>query len=161
MVGTTPATVYQRIGNAKAPAVVIAHGFAGTLAVSEVVMSIDEYEQSIAWMVDQAAGRLLIIHHAVFNNLEENLDAVRRAEVQEAGAALRLPADDHVRFAHDQRGELLGRVYRVHTDERCDIDTAVCCPERHQQVHLVGLRHEALGLGRRRTRQRPPTLASS
>jgi 4-hydroxy-tetrahydrodipicolinate synthase len=64
----------------------IEHGFAGTLAVSEVVMSIDEYEQSIAWMVDQAAGRLLIIHHAVFNNLEENIDAVRRAEA--AGADL-------------------------------------------------------------------------
>ena len=37
-------------------------------------------------MVDQAAGRLLIIHHAVFNNLDENLDAVRRAEA--AGADL-------------------------------------------------------------------------
>lgn len=30
LVGTTPATVYQRVGNAKAPAVVIAHGFAGS-----------------------------------------------------------------------------------------------------------------------------------
>ena len=66
----------------------IGHGFAGTLAVSEVVMSIDEYEQSIAWMVDQAAGRLLIIHHAVFNNLEENLDAVRRAEAAGAEVVL-------------------------------------------------------------------------
>jgi 4-hydroxy-tetrahydrodipicolinate synthase len=33
----------------------IAHGFTGTLAVSEVVMSIEEYEQSVAMMVDQAA----------------------------------------------------------------------------------------------------------
>ncbi len=64
----------------------IAHGFSGTLAVSEVVMSIDEYEQSVATMVDQAAGRLIVIHHAVFNNLEENLDAVARAE--SAGAEL-------------------------------------------------------------------------
>jgi 4-hydroxy-tetrahydrodipicolinate synthase len=64
----------------------VAHGFAGTLAVSEVVLSIDEYEQSVAWMVDQAAGRLHVIHHAVFNSLEENIDAARRAEA--AGAEL-------------------------------------------------------------------------
>ena len=64
----------------------IAHGFTGTLAVSEVVMSIQEYEQSVAMMVDQAAGRLIVIHHAVFNDLEENLDAVARAE--SAGAEL-------------------------------------------------------------------------
>ena len=64
----------------------IAHGFTATLAVSEVVMSIEEYEQSVAMMVDQAAGRLIIIHHAVFNNLDENLDAVARAE--SAGAEL-------------------------------------------------------------------------
>ncbi len=34
-VGTTPATVYQRIGGAKAPAVVIAHGFAGSRQLME------------------------------------------------------------------------------------------------------------------------------
>ena len=49
-------------------------------------MSIEEYEQSVAMMVDQAAGRLIIIHQAVFNNLDENLDAVARAEA--AGAEL-------------------------------------------------------------------------
>ncbi len=35
LVGKTPATVYQRIGNAKAPAVVIAHGFAGSRQLME------------------------------------------------------------------------------------------------------------------------------
>jgi 4-hydroxy-tetrahydrodipicolinate synthase len=64
----------------------IAHGFSGTLAVSEVVIAMDEYEQFVGAMVDQAAGRLHVIHHAVFNDLAENLDAVRRAEG--AGAEL-------------------------------------------------------------------------
>lgn len=64
----------------------IAHGFAGTLAVSEVAMSLDEYGRFMDVMVDQASGRLLVIHHAVFNTFEENIEAVRRAE--RAGAEL-------------------------------------------------------------------------
>jgi pimeloyl-ACP methyl ester carboxylesterase len=35
LVGTTPATVYRRTGDAKAPAVVIAHGFAGSRQLME------------------------------------------------------------------------------------------------------------------------------
>jgi dienelactone hydrolase len=35
MVGDTPATVYQRTGAARAPAVVIAHGFAGSMQIME------------------------------------------------------------------------------------------------------------------------------
>jgi hypothetical protein len=35
MVGATPATVYQRTGAARAPAVVIAHGFAGSMQIME------------------------------------------------------------------------------------------------------------------------------
>ncbi len=35
LVGTTPATVYQRIGAGKAPAVIIAHGFAGSRQLME------------------------------------------------------------------------------------------------------------------------------
>jgi dienelactone hydrolase len=34
-VGSTPATVYQRVGGAKAPAVIIAHGFAGSRQLME------------------------------------------------------------------------------------------------------------------------------
>lgn len=64
----------------------IAHGFVGTLGVSEVAMSLDEYGLMLDVMVDQAAGRLIVIHHAVFNTLEDNIEAVHRAE--RAGAEL-------------------------------------------------------------------------
>ena len=35
-------------------------------------------------MVEQAAGRIMVIHHAVFNSLEENIQAVKLAEREHA-----------------------------------------------------------------------------
>ena len=64
----------------------ISHGFVGTLACSEVAISIDEYGQLCRIMTDQAAGRIIIVHHAVFNTLEDNIEALRLAE--QAGAEL-------------------------------------------------------------------------
>lgn len=64
----------------------ISHGFVGTLACSEVAISMDEYDQMMRIMVDQAGSRIFVVHHAVFNNLEENIEAVKRAEA--AGAEL-------------------------------------------------------------------------
>lgn len=58
----------------------IAHGFIGSLACSEVAMSLDEYGQFCRIMADQAQGRMLTIHHAVFNTLEDNIEAVKIAE---------------------------------------------------------------------------------
>jgi len=58
----------------------IEYGFAGTLLVSEVNVTVEEYGQFFAWADDEAKGRLLLIHHASFNNLEENIEAVRQAE---------------------------------------------------------------------------------
>ena len=40
----------------------------------------EEYGQFFEWANDEAKGRLLLIHHASFNNLEENIEAVRHAE---------------------------------------------------------------------------------
>jgi 4-hydroxy-tetrahydrodipicolinate synthase len=37
-------------------------------------------------MVDQAAGRTIVVHHAIFNSLDQNIEAVRLAEA--AGAEL-------------------------------------------------------------------------
>src|SRR6266540_1098804 len=56
------------------------YGFAGTLLVSEVAITLDEYRQFFEWANDEAKGRLMLIHHASFNNLEENIEAVRLAE---------------------------------------------------------------------------------
>jgi 4-hydroxy-tetrahydrodipicolinate synthase len=58
----------------------IEYGFAGTLLVSEVNVTVDEYGQFFQWANDEAKGRLLLCHHASFNNLEENIEAVRHAE---------------------------------------------------------------------------------
>jgi 4-hydroxy-tetrahydrodipicolinate synthase len=51
----------------------IDHGFIGSLACCEI-------------MVDQAAGRTIVVHHAIFNSLDQNIEAVRLAEA--AGAEL-------------------------------------------------------------------------
>ena len=64
----------------------IGHGFVGSLACSEVAMSMDEYGQFCKIMVDQAQGRMLTIHHAMFNTLEDNIEAVKIAET--AGAEI-------------------------------------------------------------------------
>ncbi|MFO7603504.1 MAG: dihydrodipicolinate synthase family protein [Gammaproteobacteria bacterium] len=62
----------------------IGHGFIGSLACSEVPMSMTEYGRFCEIMVEQAQGRMLTIHHAVFNTLEDNIEAVKIAE--KAGA---------------------------------------------------------------------------
>jgi len=64
----------------------IEHGFVGTLACSEVAITLKEYGQFCAIMGDQARGRTMIVHHAVFNTLEDNIEAARLAE--EGGAEL-------------------------------------------------------------------------
>jgi 4-hydroxy-tetrahydrodipicolinate synthase len=64
----------------------VEHGFIGTLACSEVAVTMDEYEQFVRVMAEQAAGRIFIVHHAVFNTLQDNIEAVKKAEA--AGAEL-------------------------------------------------------------------------
>ncbi|NKJ42308.1 dihydrodipicolinate synthase family protein [Novosphingobium sp. SG720] len=64
----------------------IAHGFVGTLACSEVAMTMAEYRRFVEVMVEQAAGRIFVVHHAVFNTLEDNIEAALLA--QAAGAEL-------------------------------------------------------------------------
>lgn len=64
----------------------IKHGFYGTLLVSEVAITIDEYRQFVRWSHDEAAGKLALIHHAGFGTLAQNIEAVKAAE--EEGAEL-------------------------------------------------------------------------
>ena len=65
-------------------------GFGGTLLVSEVAITLEEYGQFFEWSHDEAKGKLQLIHHAMFNTLEENIEAAQIAEAQRrrAGAAL-------------------------------------------------------------------------
>jgi 4-hydroxy-tetrahydrodipicolinate synthase len=62
----------------------IEFGFEGTLMVSEVAITLDEYRRITAWAADEAKGKLRIVHHASFNTLEENIEAVHLCEA--AGA---------------------------------------------------------------------------
>src|SRR5215470_10611452 len=64
----------------------VQHGFVGTLACSEVAITLDQYGEFCRIMADQAAGRIIVVHHAVFNTLEDNIEAARLAE--RAGAEL-------------------------------------------------------------------------
>jgi dihydrodipicolinate synthase/N-acetylneuraminate lyase len=50
-------------------------GFKGTLLVSEVNITVEEYRQFTEWAADEAKGRLRLVHHAAFNTLEENIEA--------------------------------------------------------------------------------------
>lgn len=64
----------------------IEHGFVGTLACSEVAVTMAEYQRFVQVMVEEAAGRIFVVHHAVFNTLEDNIAAAKLAEA--AGAEL-------------------------------------------------------------------------
>jgi len=62
----------------------IEHGFIGSLAVSEVAITLPEYLDFVRIMKDEAGDALVITHHGSFNTLQQNIDAVRGAEA--AGA---------------------------------------------------------------------------
>lgn len=61
-------------------------GFCGALMVSETGTTLDEYIRCLEWAVDEASDRLILVHHASFDTLDANQEAVRRAEA--AGAQL-------------------------------------------------------------------------
>jgi len=58
----------------------IEYGFAGTLMVSEVSLTLDEYRQFFEWANDESRGRVKLILHASFNTLAENIEAAKIAE---------------------------------------------------------------------------------
>jgi 4-hydroxy-tetrahydrodipicolinate synthase len=66
----------------------IERGFVGTLLVSETATTAEEYIQFVEWAADEAAGRLVLIFHASFNTLEENIEVGRRAQAVGAEATL-------------------------------------------------------------------------
>jgi 4-hydroxy-tetrahydrodipicolinate synthase len=66
----------------------IEHGFTGFLLVSETAVTADEYCRFVEIAAGEAGGRQLLIHHASFNTLAENIELTNRAA--EAGAELAL-----------------------------------------------------------------------
>jgi 4-hydroxy-tetrahydrodipicolinate synthase len=64
----------------------IEFGFAGTLLVAETSITLEEYVRFVEIAADEAKGRMMLIHHAAFNTLEQNIDAATRAAA--AGADL-------------------------------------------------------------------------
>jgi 4-hydroxy-tetrahydrodipicolinate synthase len=56
------------------------YGFWATLLVSEVAITVEEYRQFVRWSHEEAQGKLVLVHHAAFNTLEENIEAVEIAE---------------------------------------------------------------------------------
>lgn len=64
----------------------IDNGFAGCLLVSEAGTTLDEYERFVQIARDEAGDRQLLLHHAVFNTLEESIEAAQRSA--RAGADL-------------------------------------------------------------------------
>lgn len=80
----------------------IEYGFWGTLLVSEVAITVPEYVQFTQWAREEAAGKLTLIHHAAFNTLEENIEAVQACE--KVGAELVLlgyPANFYAKSEKD------------------------------------------------------------
>jgi 4-hydroxy-tetrahydrodipicolinate synthase len=55
-------------------------GFAGALMVSEVAITLPEYRQFFEISRDESHNRQLLVHHASWNNLADNIEALRIAE---------------------------------------------------------------------------------
>jgi 4-hydroxy-tetrahydrodipicolinate synthase len=66
------------------------HGFLGTLGVSEISITLPEYLDFLRIAKDEAGDDFYLVHHASWNDLAQNLEAVRGAE--QAGADLVLLA---------------------------------------------------------------------
>jgi 4-hydroxy-tetrahydrodipicolinate synthase len=58
----------------------IEYGFWGALLVSEVAITVPEYEQFTQWAHDEAGGKLKLVFQAGFNTLKENIEAALIAE---------------------------------------------------------------------------------
>lgn len=62
------------------------HGFLGTLGVSEISITLPEYLEFLAISKDEGGDAFVVVHHASWSTLEQNIEAVRGAEA--AGADL-------------------------------------------------------------------------
>jgi len=63
-------------------------GFAGALLVSEVNITLSEYARFVEIAAHEADRRQILVYHAMFNTLEENIEGARLASAAGASAAL-------------------------------------------------------------------------
>jgi 4-hydroxy-tetrahydrodipicolinate synthase len=66
----------------------IEFGFAGTLLVAETNITVEEYTRFVEIAADEARGQMMLIYHAAFNTLAQNVDAATRAAAVGAELAL-------------------------------------------------------------------------
>jgi 4-hydroxy-tetrahydrodipicolinate synthase len=64
------------------------HGFAGTLTVSEVNITPDEYINFLEVVVDEVGPGMHVVHHASWNTLEDSVAVTKRAEAAGAEVVL-------------------------------------------------------------------------
>ena len=53
------------------------HGFLGSLGVSEVSITLPEYIAFLRIMKEEAGDALIVTHHASWNTLQQNIEAVK------------------------------------------------------------------------------------
>ncbi len=96
----------------------IEQGFMGFLASSETALTPDEYIRFVETAVGESAGRAMVIHHASFDTLKDNIEMANRTA--DAGAELALlsyPPNFYPRSEAD---------IEAYTREFCDaVDMAV------------------------------------
>jgi 4-hydroxy-tetrahydrodipicolinate synthase len=63
-------------------------GFSGFLTVSETATTFEEYVRFVGFAAHDANGRQVVIHHASFNTLAENVASTRRTTAAGASAVL-------------------------------------------------------------------------
>ncbi len=63
-------------------------GFWGTLLVSEVAVTPEEYASFTQWAAEEAAGALRLIHHASGNTLADNIALAKQTQARGADLAL-------------------------------------------------------------------------
>ncbi|MFH8251213.1 dihydrodipicolinate synthase family protein [Microbacterium sp. B2969] len=64
------------------------HGFVGSLGVSEISITLPEYLDFLEIAKDEAKDDLVIVHHASWSSLEQNIEAVKGAEARGAELVL-------------------------------------------------------------------------
>ncbi|QYN33510.1 dihydrodipicolinate synthase family protein [Pseudonocardia sp. DSM 110487] len=66
----------------------VEHGFLGTLAVSEVNITLPEYLEFLRITRDEVGSDFVVVHHGSWSTLEDNIEAVRGAEEADADIVL-------------------------------------------------------------------------